>query len=66
MGAKREYPNLLKTTLSPEDPFESTEAILIQELIGSAIELNSASVACISLRLNDAMFLTLLNISASC
>ena len=38
-----------KTTLSPEGPLENIEAIIIWKLIGSAIELNSASVAYISL-----------------
>ena len=38
-----------KTTLSPEGPLENIEAIIIGKLIGSAIELNSASVAYISL-----------------
>ena len=40
-------------TLSPEDPFENIEAILIWMLIGSAIELNSASVAYISICLSQ-------------
>ena len=38
-----------KTTLSLEGPLENIEAIIIWKLIGSAIELNSASVAYISL-----------------
>ena len=38
-----------KTTLSPEGPLENVEAIIIRKLIGNAIELNSASVAYISL-----------------
>ena len=55
------------TTLSPEDPFKNIEVTLILNEIGSAIELNSASVACISVLLKDAtMLMTLLNISATC
>ena len=38
-----------KTTLSPEGPMENIQAIIIWKLIGSAIELNSASFAYISL-----------------
>ena len=55
-----------KTILSPEDPFENIEAILIEKPTGSAIELNSASVGFSSVLLKDVMLLTLLNISASC
>ena len=52
------------TTLSPKDPFENIEAILLQKLIGSSIDLNGASVTYISVPIKDvAMLLTMLNIS---
>ena len=43
-----------------------TLAFLTWKLIGSAIELNSSSVAYISVLLEDVIFLTMLKISASC
>ena len=48
--AKRGYSNLFKDRQAPshEDPFENIEAILIQKLTDSAIELNSASLVYIS------------------
>ena len=42
-----------ETTLSPEDPFENIKAILIQKLISSAIQLNSAALAYNSVLLTD-------------
>ena len=47
-----------KTTLSPENPFE--------DIAASAIKLNSASVAYISVLIKNVKLLTLLNISVSC
>ena len=56
-----------KTILSPGAPFENIGAILVSKLIGSAIELNGVSFACISVLLKDVtMLLTLLNSLASC
>ena len=52
--------------LIAEDPFENIEATLILKLIGSAIKLNSASIAYISVLLKDVMLLTSLNIATSC
>jgi len=46
--------------LIAEDPFENIEAILILKLIGSAIKLNSALIAYISVLFKNVMLLTLL------